>query len=49
MLPLFFNIHRVIPAKAGIHVRMSIPASAQRIAPRMDSGLRRNDPVEWHA
>src|SRR5215217_1095669 len=38
----------VIPAKAGIHVRMSHRTLSLWCPPDMDSGLRRNDPVVDH-
>jgi len=42
-LPGVGSSHRVIPAQAGIHVRMLPRAWKSRLAFSMDSGLRRND------
>jgi hypothetical protein len=39
--------HRVIPAQAGIHVRMSTATHRKMLS--LDSGLRRNDLVHGKA
>ena len=39
------HIRDVIPAQAGIHARRLKLAQGSGLVPDMDSGLRRNDPV----